>query len=503
MHLNTLRVSNFLRIVGLTIDADGNHVIIQGRNGEGKTSVVEAIWEALKGSSLKDRPEPVHRGADKAVITLDLGEYIVEKHIAADGKNRLVLKDASGSRITSPQKLLDSLLSDYSLDPVAFLDRRPQDQVDDVLRVCEVNPPVEQVEAITGESCPPKPGESADRYMERLSADENGEWYVRRRNQHRVVETNRGAVEKQKTLCETITPAGETIRSIDEIIAEQDELQNQQDSHQAALRAKDEAQREWERLSNKYIQVDNEQKENFRLEAELEAKLKAVKEKIIATAERLDKGQTMVEDARLGNDAATAELNKYGDCSRQLQTLRAELQTAQKHQRQAIEAEQAAKRLEELQLDYEGAKAIHAKLDRQLEQLRVLRKGLLEGLDLGVDGLEVGQGELRLHGVSFKQASMAQKIRVACAVAMKGNGALKLLRIDNGEMLDSESRRFLLSLATEHGYQVIMTCVSDDEQLQVEIVDQEVEPVPAAKPVRKAPKGKLFETQLTATEGGM
>lgn len=503
MYIRKLQIANYLRLVGMNIDADGKHVIIEGRNGEGKTSVVEAIWEALHGTSLKDRPEPVHRGADKAMISLDLGEYLVEKHIAADGKSRLVVKAADGSRVTSPQKLLDGLLSQYSLDPVAFLDRRPQDQVDDVLAVCEVVPPVEQVEAITGENCPPRPGESADRYMERLSADEVGEWYTRRRNQHRVVETNRGAVEKQATLVETLQAGGGMVRSTDEILAEQDELQAQQDSHLAAQRAKQEAQREWERLSDLYVQVDREQKENFRLEAELEAKLKAVKEKIIATAERLDNGQTMVEDARLENDAATKALNQTGDCSKQLQTLRQELQVSQKHQKQIIEAEQAVKRLEELQGDYEASKQQHTRLDRQLEQLRELRKGLLEGLDLGVDGLEVGQGELRLHGVSFKQASTAQRIRVACAVAMKGNGALKLLRIDNGEMLDSESRRFLLDLATEHGYQVIMTCVSDDEELQVEIVDNEVEPAVAVKPSRKAPKGKLFDTERTAVQAGM
>ena len=413
-----------------------------------------------------------------------------------------MVKAADGSRLTSPQKVLDGLLSQYSLDPVAFLDRRPQDQVDDVLRVCDVNPPVEQVEAITGENCPARPGESADRYMERLSADEVGEWYVRRRNQHRVVETNRGAVEKQAALVETMQASGGTFRSIDEIIAEQDELQAKQDKHLAAHRAKQEAQREWERLSDLLEQVDREYKADKQLEVELLAKLKAVRDKLTATAERLDKGQRMVEEARLENEAAAKALNATGDCTKQLQELRAELQIAQKCQRQAIEAEAAQKRLEELQAEHEASKQCHVRLDRQLEQLRELRKGLLEGLDLGVDGLEVGQGELRLHGVSFKQASNAQRLRVACAVAMKGNGQLKLLRIDNGEMLDSESRRYLLDLATEHGYQVIMTCVSDAEQLQVEIVDKEVEPAPVIKATRK-PKGKLFDDSLSAVEAGM
>ena len=71
MHLRRLQIANYLRVEALNIDADGHHVIIEGRNGEGKTSVVEAIWEGLHGTSLKDRPEPVHRGASKAMITLE------------------------------------------------------------------------------------------------------------------------------------------------------------------------------------------------------------------------------------------------------------------------------------------------------------------------------------------------------------------------------------------------------------------------------------------------
>ncbi|MBL8824860.1 MAG: AAA family ATPase [Planctomycetia bacterium] len=494
MYIRKLQIQNFMRLEGVSIDAEGKHVIIRGENGIGKSSVVDAIYEALHGTSSKDRPEPVHQGANKALISLDLGDYLVEKHIALDGKSRLVVKAADGSRINSPQKLLDGLLSEYSLDPVAFLDRRPQDQIDDVLRVCGVEPPVAQVEMITGEKCPARPGESADQYMERLSADEVGEWYRRRREQHRVVETNRGAVEKQKQKVDsycTQSPARDAAVILEELNA----AQAKQDAYQKCKQAKAETQREYERLSDLWNQVDTERLALGKQKAELEAKLKEVNAKIAANADRLEKGMQMVSEARLENEAAGQALAQCWDNTKQVQELRMELSSSQAAQKHIIEMNQATERLSELQAELVASQNEHGRLDRVLEDLRSLRKGLLEGLDLGVDGLEVGKGELRLHGVSFKQASLAQKLRVACAVAMKGNGALRLLRIDDGEHLDSESRAFLLKLASENGWQVIMTCVADYDQLQVEIVDQE--PV-EVKPARKAPRGKLFDTSKDA-----
>jgi hypothetical protein len=54
---------------------------------------------------------------------------------------------------------------------------------------------------------------------------------------------------------------------------------------------------------------------------------------------------------------------------------------------------------------------------------------------------------------------------------MRQNPRLKLLRIDEGERLDSHSRETLLRIADEHGWQVILTCVRDGDALKVEIVD--------------------------------
>jgi ribosome-binding factor A len=340
--------------------------------------------------------------------------------------------------------------------------------------------------------------------MERLSADTVGEWYNRRRDQHRVVETNRGAVEKQQSLVEQLDAkvTGE-VRSTDVILADMEQATATQKAYDSAKAGVAELEREQDSLNEKWGQVLKEKESLGNEIVKLEALLATAYEKMEVVNARIEKGTQVRADLEKELAETRSLFAPMKDQTEIMRKLRQELQAVQGQQKQIIEQEQSQKRLVDLQAEYDASKQTHAKLDKQLEDLRLLRKQLLEGIDLGVEGLEVGQGELRLHGVTFKQASLAQKLRVSCAVAMKGNGALKLLRIDNGEHLDSESRGYLLKLADEQGWQVIMTCVADQAELGVEIIDKEIEPTEQVKTARRAAKGKLFEDRHTAVEAGM
>lgn len=493
MHVISLEIQNYLRVDAFEVTPEGKHVIISARNGEGKTSIVNALFEGLRGMSMKDRPEPVHHGAEKAYIKIDLGEYIVEKHINAEGKPRLVVTASDGTKVASPQKILDGLLNAYSLDPVAFLHQRPQDQLDDVLKICGVKPPVDTVKVITGKPYPARAGESADQYMSRLSADDTGLIYLERRDANRDVDICRGAVQKQKDMLDGMKSSTPTVRPAETILAEITALEKEQEAYHECRRTISEleaterealtlmADLKRDRDITKGHIVDSEkriidaQTEILRLQSlvdkEQEANrgralhLKTIEGRIAKGQEVLDQHAKKIQHER---DSSVP------DQSKKIEALRSEWKAANAQSEQVIKQQQAESRLTELEADLVKAKRSHDHLDKVLTQLRQLRKDLLNGADFGVNGLSVGEGELLLHGVPFIQASQAQKLRVAAAVAMKQDAHLKLLRIDNGEMLDATSQKYLLDLASENGWQVIMTRVSNDKQLQVQIVDGEV-----------------------------
>lgn len=505
LRLRKLEVSNFLRITALTVDAEGKHVSITGKNGQGKTSALEAIWSALHGASTRETPEPIHRGSDKSSIRLDLGEFIVERHFVANG-SKLVVTAADGGKISRPQQLLDGLLATYSLDPVAFIERRPQDQIDDILTICEITPPIKAVSEITGESAPARPGESADSYLLRLSADDSGLYYLRRRESGRIVDDKRAAVNEQRAILEALGD-DEQAASTSDLLAELSELDKEDAKRKDAAATVASASQKLVEAKSKLdsIKADRTREDAACQEIEkqielLHGQLKAKRESIASLDQRISKGSDIVSMLDNNLKVMSDDLAKFMEISERRDSVRNKLATAESVNAKRVKREHVSEQISRLSEEFQSAEAEHCRLDGVLTKLRELRAGLLDGINVGVDGLQVGDGELRLDSVPFLQASQAKKLRVACAVAMRQKPRLRLLRVDDGEHLDSESKSLLLSLADEHDFQVVMTSVSDGD-LAVEFIEPVEPEIDASKAPKKRPKKELFEPAMAGPYG--
>jgi DNA repair exonuclease SbcCD ATPase subunit len=126
-----LVAENFKRLVAVEISPEGNIVEIAGNNGEGKSSVLDAIWVALKGRAANP-PEPIRQGEEVAYIELDLGKYrIVRRFTRQEGGDYtdfLRVEDPEGLQYPKPQQTLDRLLGAIGFDPFAFVQLKPEKQ---------------------------------------------------------------------------------------------------------------------------------------------------------------------------------------------------------------------------------------------------------------------------------------------------------------------------------------------------------------------------------------
>ena len=122
MRIIRLDASNIKRLKAVEITPDGTLQIITGRNAQGKTSVLDAIWLALGGGQAsKDTPRPIRDGETSAAVTLDLGDLTVTRTWDAEkGKTELKVTAPDGAKYRSPQTLLDGLVGKLSFDPLAF-----------------------------------------------------------------------------------------------------------------------------------------------------------------------------------------------------------------------------------------------------------------------------------------------------------------------------------------------------------------------------------------------
>ena len=73
MKIINLKINNFKGIKAVDITPTDDTVIISGKNGAGKSSVLDSIFYALSyKSASKQIPEAVRNGENESSITIDL-----------------------------------------------------------------------------------------------------------------------------------------------------------------------------------------------------------------------------------------------------------------------------------------------------------------------------------------------------------------------------------------------------------------------------------------------
>jgi hypothetical protein len=459
LYLQSLQVENHLRIKFCRIDPKGRSIIVTGKNGNGKSSLIRAFVNCICGPDSRLSPEPVHAGARESRTVADFGDLKIERVVALNEKTgkyvtkKLLVTPSGGGTVKRPQELLDSMFDKCGRDPVKFLESRNQDQVDAVLGRAGVPIPVEQVTKLTSENQPPKAGESADAYLLRLSADETGLYYVHRRAANKTWEEKRNALTDQERHLSTLggrPGPEEKEQSLAEASKQITALQAHQQTRLDALRSAsvklDTVKQMEGRLRDLGQEIDQLDKEQM----ELEAKLKSVQDKRIEIDRKRQRGQDAVEVQRHHAKISQHEAEAIPDRSVEIGALQNNLEGIEAANKKLYQRIEATKQVDRLAVQNREAEREHKRLDVILEGLREIRLHLLDGVDLGVPGLVIGDGGLRLDGVPFVQASMAQRIRVAAAVCMDPRARIKVMPIDELERLDGDSLQLLVQIARDN-----------------------------------------------------
>ena len=96
MRIIKLKAENIKRLKAAEITPTGDLIQVTGRNGQGKSSLLDAIWWALGGTkNIQD--QPIRTGQRKAKIELDLGKYIVTREFSKNTSKLHVAKRSTAS----------------------------------------------------------------------------------------------------------------------------------------------------------------------------------------------------------------------------------------------------------------------------------------------------------------------------------------------------------------------------------------------------------------------
>lgn len=141
--ISSLRLENVKRVraVQMAPSAEGL-TIIGGRNGQGKTSVLDAIAWALGGDKYK--PTAAHH--DGSVLPPDL-EVRLSNGLIVQRKGKassLTVTDSTGKR--AGQTLLNEFVSQFAIDLPKFLEASDKDKAETLLQIIGVGPQLHDLE---------------------------------------------------------------------------------------------------------------------------------------------------------------------------------------------------------------------------------------------------------------------------------------------------------------------------------------------------------------------
>jgi len=116
--------------------------------------------------------------------------------------------------------------------------------------------------------------------------------------------------------------------------------------------------------------------------------------------------------------------------------------------------------------------AIIESLKREMELVKIEKEEALEEAKLPVSGLTVTEDGVMLANadgdlVPFCQASTAQQLRVALAIAMAANPDLRVIRISDGSLLDDNSLQIIEEMAGEKDFQIWIEYASRNDKDRV------------------------------------
>lgn len=428
-------ITDFKRIqtVELAPPADSSLILIGGKNAQGKTSILDAFTAALGGGRAVPS-DPVRHGAKEAEIVLEFdgGALIVTRIFNSRGTS-LEVRNAGGI-VKSPQAMLDTLVANRFLDPLAFLALPVKEQRATLMRLIE----------------------GADRIDDLNGKRERA--FTRRTEIGRDLEKAKGELAR----LEERKPGTPT--DVTALTAELAQLADQQRAGDGLGHAAKQAQAA-------LVTAEQNRDASAKRLAELEAQ-------VAREREALGHWEAQVAERFAAVNAASSKVAEAAAAWGKVAPRRAEIErliaAADAHNRQVFADEAHVKRRAEASEAVTKLDGDYAVVSNAIAEIDKRKAAILAAAKLPVEGLTVTDDGVELAGVPFAQASGAEKHRVAVALAIAASPNLDDIWVRDGALLDEDSLAAIAAQAAAAKKRLWVERVSNKDPGAIIIEDGQV-----------------------------
>lgn len=467
MRVKEIYIRNVLGVSELEI-APGMVTRIMGSNGEGKTSVIEAIRSVIEGghdASLVRKGESV----GEVVLVLDDGMTIT-KRMNGERSTVKVQSPIFGS-LSKGQSVIDTLMNRSAANPVAFITMPAKKRTEYLLEMCPMTVSLEALSEATGGLVVSTPGEHEH------GLDVIAGW--RKTIYDLRTEVNGDARGKKATI--------EQIKG--SLPADENEYKN---SHQAEISELERRKGEYENEMRTKVAMVREERGY-----EIDQRAKTCEDAIAnlgrcnhSRQEEISKeisllegriGSLLEESGRITNDAGEGVKGIRKDCDTDVRAIidRFEMselevtgeflpligEVASKidllHERetQAVRHRNTAEIINGMAGVVVELESTSKSYTAMLDNLDKLKVSLLTSIP--IPGIEIVDGEITCDGIPFDRLNTAKKVDIAFNLARLSLGSLPIMFVDNAECLDTISLQYMEQKAIEEGVQLIYARVQD------------------------------------------
>lgn len=473
MKISKIKIKNLFGIK--EYEAGSQSLELSGKNGTGKTSVIDAIRYALTNKSNRDYIVRNGETEGEILIETDAGLTINRKPRTTQSDYKSIKKN--GAEVSSPEAFLKDIFTELQLNPVEFMsmDKKKQNAI--ILDMIEFPWDLNWIKEQFGEIVPDVNYEQNILQVLNDIQSENGFYFRKRQDINRDIRNKKAFIEDigkelptgynatkwEAENLSTLYREIETIRNKNSQIEKAKHIVENRDSKVRKFDAEREIS-----LATLDREINFKASEISNQLTRLREEIKALEVEQDSLIDKRKDKQEVIEQTYKANIAKyDAEVEEYKDlANKEIEPLTELTEKAETTEKMKLHLNEF-NRMKSLQTDVEGLTAISIDLTDKIEKARTLPGEILQTATIPIKGLSVKDGVPLINGLPVTNLSEGEKLDLCIDVAVQKPNALQIILIDGVEKLSTENRDRLYEKCKSKGLQFIATRTTDDNDLTI------------------------------------